>query len=560
MSSNPNHYLFENLNLDDLFRFVDSRYKIKKSGYKLNFEDSRVFYKMRHNVFKTMVSYFLGIPNEMEKSFLELGLCDSNRTPDFISVNEENILIIEYTVSNKMKTTIVNKESFGKYDPEIFTLREKYSKEIIDYYLCLSLDEDVSELFFNIKNLSKYINDTYLDDLYSSISNLKDEFIYLNWYINEKMPELLSNQEFSSYLDFKIEPIDISPPFITVHEEIKSKRLKNIFIKKKIKKHLRTLSKSFSRKANNLLYKLVYNFNSDTLYTQFDESGVKKSVLMNLIQTEDDSIYDICEIRDAYLDLDEPFKKFGETEHEFDFTDRLKETYSYIDDQGYSSHLCNRLKRINVKTLIDCDLEKDSLKVELLYMETLLEKNKSSSNVTKMKKNPFIFPVTIGLSKKIEKITFHSKFLLTNAILKKAVDIKNISSGFINRNIDYDTIVSLEEKSSLIWNKIKSIPNIRKLMRSKNLKDDILNPETLNDILEYKKIRTQFSTSLGEDTRTQYSNRISFPLSFIRSNFPLEMEHYSRENNKIYVYPDNDFDEVLESYRRLILEIFQEKN
>nr|QLF99172.1 RNA-dependent RNA polymerase [Halophytophthora RNA virus 5] len=555
--SNPNEFLSENLNIDQLFHFVDSRYHIKKSGYNLNPQDSRIFYKMRHNVFKTMVTYFLGLPNFEEKSFLEYNLCDSNRTPDFLSVNDDEVLLIEYTVTNTLKASILNKESQGKYDAEVSLMSKRY--KVFDLYFCLSLDQDISELFEQISSNGHLFSDMYIEDLFSSLSSLKEEMIYLNWYINDKMPELLENVDQASVVQLNVTPLDIKLPFKTTVTDLSVKRSQNVFLKKRIKSKLFTLSKSFRRKARNLNYKLIYNFQSDTLITQFSEDGMSKSELMNLIQTEDDRVFEICEVRGSYVDLKEPFQKYGSYDKEIDFSDRSRQFLEVVDDNGYQDMLYQRLKRVEVPTLCDCDLEVDSKLVSTTYFEALSSKNSSSSNMIRLKKNPFIFPVTIGLTKQGERIHFHSRYNLTNSILQRAKNIVNKPSTFIDRKIDYDKLTSVESQTSKLWSRIKNIKDIRKFMRTKEMPPDIT-AEQISEISQYRQLRSEFSTALGEATRTQYSNRVTFPISFLDRHFSEEMEHFNKVKGKVNIYPENDFENLLESYKKLILDQFLMSN
>jgi hypothetical protein len=557
MTSDPYDFLKEDLTVQDLFEYVDSRYYIHKSGFSLIDSDSQVYYKMRHNVFKTIVSYYLGISSTVELPFHTTGLITSNRTPDFLLVDQDNkkILLIEYTVTNQFATAVTNKESFGKYDLEVAELRE-LGYSVDDYYLCLTLDTDINDLYESVIIVSKNFTDTFVEDLYQHLSSLKDDFFYLNWYINDHIPQLLSNETTNIHIKLNSNKLKFETPFKTIESPVSKKSKRNIFIKRKVKSKLHNLSKSFSRKARNLRYKLVYNVSSDTLYTQFDEDGLEKSHLLNLIQTQDEEIFDLLDVRGGLLDIEEPFKKYGSNDFNYTFEDRLPDTNMRTEDNNYTEMLPRRLQRITHTSLVDNKLEEIYKTVPSHYRELMECKNSSSDNILIIKKNPFIFVPTRGVTKEGEQIRFRSTFALTNEILFKSRKIKGTPSTFINRNIDYDQVVDLESKSSKLWSIIKGYPNVRKYIRhAKNIEYNF-DSEQQENIDEFLLLREKFSKALREDTRTQYSNRITFELSRYKLLFPLEMEHYSKDKKKIIINGDEDTSILLKRYQDLIDNLF----
>jgi hypothetical protein len=553
--SDPNQYLKEDLTIQDFFDYLDSRLYIKRQGFKITNLDSRIMFKMRHNVFKSVVSYYLGIGSSEEKSFASLGLGNSNRTPDFITVYENVICLIEYTVTNMYSTAIQNKESFGKYDPEVNELRGQ-GYIVYDYYLCLSLDQDIADLYEIILQVSNHFSDAFIEDLYQHLSSLKEDFFYANWYINDYMPELLLNNSTSVDIQLNVPQIEFPQPFKFQKRDVSQRRGINIFLRRKIRSKLRSLQKSFTRRSRSLRFKLVYNVASDTLYTAFSEDGLPKSEMMNLIQTEDEEIFAICEIHGGYDSLIEPFKKYNNNVFDFEINDRLLDSEVFVDDNGYSENIYNRLRRVDEKTLADCSLAETVDEVSVLYSKLLSDKNSKSDHVLKIKKNPFIFVPTAGITKLGDKVIFKSKFYLTGLLLQKAKDIKNNPSTYIDRKIDYDVITNIESKSSKLWSKIKNFKDIRVYTRSrkKDLVDFTEEQFALAD--EFLELRKQFSIALGEQKSSQYSNRVSIPMSVYKTRFKEEMEHFGKDKAKAIVYPETDIDSLVDLYRNLIDEQF----
>jgi hypothetical protein len=173
--------------------------------------------------------------------------------------------------------------------------------------------------------------------------------------------------------------------------------------------------------------------------------------MMNLIQTEDEEIFSICEIHGGYDSLIEPFKKYNNNVFDFDINDRLHDSEIFVDDNAYSENIYNRLRRVDEKTLADCSLAETVNEVSVLYSKLLSDKNSKSDHVLKIKKNPFIFVPTAGITKLGDKVAFKSKFYLNKNLLKISNDINNKTTTYIDSKIDYYVINDIESKSSKLW-------------------------------------------------------------------------------------------------------------
>jgi len=155
MNNNPQLCLIEDVSLEYLYKYVQSRFELKNRGLALVGDDSVVYYKLRHNCFKTTFLSLLGIANLEEKKFSQhFDFIESNRTPDTVVIKGTVIYIIEFTVVNDQATAIITKKSKNKYAYEVSILQSKgYTVE--SYYPTLTLKGGFSQVINDLKSLSK---------------------------------------------------------------------------------------------------------------------------------------------------------------------------------------------------------------------------------------------------------------------------------------------------------------------------------------------------------------------------------------------------------------------
>jgi hypothetical protein len=478
-------------------------------------------------------------------------LCDSDRTPDYLYCDpyDMKVTMIEYTVTNTKAASIQNKESMGKYNPECSVIRQK-GYAVDDWYFILALDSDVLELTEALANYLDIKGIVPPEDLFQSLSQLKDEFLYLNWHLNELIPELLTNDEGSKSIKINVPAINPTPVFRETISKAKVSRVSNIFLKKRLKIKSRELLRSMPRKSRTFKFKLNYNFKDDVLYTSLDEDGLNKDQIMSMLTLEDDRLIEHVNIVGSFESVPEPFNKYGETEvDEADLEMRPVHTTYHIDDD-YSDAVYYRLGRININTISDYNLEDIVDSAVDTYSNLLREKRATHEKVLFQKKNPFIFMPASGLTKFGKEVVFKSKHSLTNSILSKKV--KSPGHNFIDRQIDYDLLTKVEVELSKTWSKIKNVQGIRDMLRGKVEADEEHRPT----IEEYKKLKKQFSGTLSEAKRTTYKNRVTVPMSEYKRKFPLEMEHFSKSSSNVFMYPDATVDDLLAEYRGLVEHLY----
>nr|QLF99171.1 RNA-dependent RNA polymerase [Halophytophthora RNA virus 4] len=547
---NPYDSLVEECDITHLYNFVQSRFLIKKKGRSVTADDSRVYYKLRHNVFKTYISFVCSIPSGEELPFSHYGLVDSERTPDFISYDMDlrRVLLFEFSVSNTKRATIANKESYGKYDKECGEIRSR-NIEVDDRYFCMSLDTDTMEL---TQNIISYLTLEGMDipaDLNGSLTQLRDEFLYLNWHLSELMPELLTNSEPFETIKLNNQGLNPKIPFNTSTKGVGLSRVRNTYLKRRLKLKSKELLRSFSRKSRTFRFKLNYNLKDDVMYTSLDEDGLSKDQIMSMLQLEDDELMDYVNVIGSYEKVDEPFIKYGETiidESELDCRDKSNIT---IVEDDYSPQLYRRLSISGYQTLKDCTLDDAVLKVPTSYTESLSKKRGEDRKVIIQKKNPFIFIPTNNLTKMGKSVKFESKYPISNKIF--AAKFSENPKETIARDVDYDKLVLIESESSRLWSKIRNITNIR-ILRKNPKEMGKLTLEQQKDVQDYNNIRSRFSDAVSEAKRTTYKNRVTIPMSVYNKDFNLEMEHFLRKSNQTFVHPEEDFDKVKSDFLSLL--------
>jgi len=469
------------------------------------------------------------------------------RTPDYLFVDsyERSVTLIEYTVTNTKAASIQNKESMGKYNPECEHLRS-IGYKVEDWYFILALDSDVLEL---TESLTFFLNKKGIllpDDLFQSLSQLKDEFLYMNWHLNEIMPELLSNDDGSIDVNIPVPALNPSPIFNETIQKAKISRVGNVFLKRRLKIKSRELLRSMPRKSKTFRFKLNYNFRDDVLYTSLDEGGLSKDEIMSMLTMEDDRLIKYVNIIGAYESVEQPFNKYGDIEVDPEELEQRSDLQTRIVEDNYSDALYYRLSRVEIDTISDCSLEKLVPDAVNIYTAKLQEKRKKTDKTITQKKNPFIFMPTSGLTKIGSDVKFRSKHTLTNKVLSSK--IQNSSHGFIERKVDYEKMVILEKNLSKSWAKIKGVQNIKDILRGKiEMPDDLRGP-----CEEYNSLKQSFSGVLSEAKRTTYKNRVNIPMAEYKKNFPLEMEHFSKTSSAVIISPEYVLGDLLQQYQNLI--------
>ena len=142
----------EIVSIDHFLSFVHYLTDVNNKSLTFNNVDSKIYYKLRHNMLKTYVLAGLGLDNVHERpfSYYEDLQLQSSRTPDFLLKVGDEYLLIEFTVSNKYDTILKTKENFQKYANEI----NSSAVLIRPYYIFMSVDADIEDTMAVVYEIS----------------------------------------------------------------------------------------------------------------------------------------------------------------------------------------------------------------------------------------------------------------------------------------------------------------------------------------------------------------------------------------------------------------------
>jgi len=572
--NDPNLNYVEDLDMRHLFIYLQSRFDIKKSGQKLCNDDSKIFYKLRHNCFKSYFLYLLGLPNVAERSFREFGV-NSNKTPDFLLLLNQGYLMIEFTVVNKFESALNTKASLMKYNSEVSKLKS-LGNDVKDYYAVLSLDHDISGINSIILEISRTFNLAINDDPESVISMLKERFEYINYHVTQLMPELLSNSsyELSNPLKIKCKIKYKDLNFNSFTNLVSIKRLRNQHVLSALWSNISKLEREIKHKRSKGKFKIFCHVKTNTAYIDYHDKGIGKTTLMSLIQGRSLELINWVKISGTFADLEEPFDIFGKGELVGDFH-RESVTELIFDTSAYLNQLKKRynlaLLDNKVKLIGNMVLNDQIDKVEDYYSDLLKKKHDNANNKVFQPKDFFILPVSSGIKYgNYIPIKIRSKLEITKSIISRVKEIR-FNSKIIVRDIEFDKLNEISKKltdyqqilDELVDNntfrKLKNISNIKHLEKFSKELNSNFTPEVRACCLKIVELKGNYSKYLGEETRTSYKNRISLSHNLIKKHWDKEMEHFNQEKGKIKVSSNLEFDEILTKLTFFMEWLFQKR-
>nr|QUA12643.1 polyprotein [Phytophthora cactorum bunyavirus 1] len=567
----PAKCYLEDPDLGYLYQYVDSRFQIRGKGYQLSALDSKIYYKLRHNVFKTMFLNSLSLESIEEKPFTEYGV-DSNRTPDLILVLGTKFLIVEFTVVKRFVTSLQTKKSQNKYAAEVDML-QNMGYTVCQYYPTLSLDEPTSSLASEVLEISTLLEKTVFVDLESMFSNLQSELNALEYNIAELIPELLLNQEESRPLEIKakIDRIEAGDLFQTQVLKIGLKRQRDQSTFSLIRKNFRPLERQLKSTRYSARFVIIVNRRHNRVYADVDSTGLQKNRLLSLIQNNSMDVLKYVQYVGTQVDTDEPFKIFGDSKIEIGENRKLLEK-KVVDLEPYERYFKGKLKRGSdnrvMNTLVDSDLSIQAPKVKEKYYEALKTK-RQNPRIKIYNKNWFIFPVLTSCTKgEFTKLTFETGLPLTDRLLRVCSPKK--VEKVLERNNDMnklDKVLQAMNKSYMEF--LQSVGNDRKKARLlKNIYDESSIDSKLNELgldaavkstlKEYQSYKKKLTNEVGESTRTSYRNRITLSASYLKANWPLEMEHFNGVKSDIKVCENKPLEQMEGKVKLLLDELWSE--
>jgi hypothetical protein len=137
----------------------------------------KLYYKFRHNVFGYLCKLSLGIDDFFDTDVPLSKYIESNKTPDLILESDNEINIIEFTVSNRYDTADYFKGGGNrnvKYSEESTRVEEKTGKSTKVHIIQAILDQvNVNEIYDLVLNLGGVINTESLDYFFEISNNYR---------------------------------------------------------------------------------------------------------------------------------------------------------------------------------------------------------------------------------------------------------------------------------------------------------------------------------------------------------------------------------------------------
>jgi hypothetical protein len=571
-SDEPSECIVEDCNIAYLTQYVQSRLMIKNKGMALEAADSKAYYKLRHNTFKTAFLGLLGLASTEEKPFHVIGI-DSKRTPDFLQPYGSVWILMEFTVVKNKSSALMNKQSKTKYDYEVALMREK-GMNCISFYPTLVLTSEQTA-YFDVMELAKILNYSLIDDPESVLNTLHEDLNQLEFNVSEFMPELLLNDEVTVKVNFNTSELSTECfQFVSAVKLVGAKRKRKQTLFQKVKKNSVKLERELKRVSQGK-YKIGLITKTNNIQIIYDSEGVSRNTLLTLLQNLSSDLIDHVKVIGNFDDSDNPFEKFGTPTLVNDIP-RNQESVVTFDTENYENYYFTKIRRCMDRApvpglLADSVLNEQIESVDQRYSAGLIKLRNSPLTVS-YDKNVFIFPIgedLIGGSfEKWDNLT--TKRPVLNLILSK---IKSVhpSEKIIGRDVDFDNMNKIMKRQNAISKQLSNLVKDRALLsdlkkfKNKNKLNELLSSfkeeekqviiETLND---FKDVKVEVTNAIGEDTRTKYSNRITIGRSFMNQNWSCEMEHFMEKKGSIKICKDQDMTDLKTKFDNLLEFLFSE--
>nr|UUW20964.1 MAG: RNA-dependent RNA polymerase [Sanya bunya-like virus 17] len=572
-SSDPAKCVVEDVSPNYYMQFVDSRYQIKQSGKSLSQEDSKAYYKIRHNMVKTIFLEMLGMESVEEKPFTRFGI-DSKRTPDFLERVNNTLILIEFTVVKKLETSYRTKQSRTKYDQEIRMLRAM-NERVSSYYPTLALDSDVSGLVYDLESVSAAMDIPLSQPPQPIFKEIQTLISSTEYNIGELMPELLLLESERSGVGFQI-------PGSQLHAEDSFHRVSKLLgVKRKRSQMALAMIRRNSKKLENFLKRVYYrakfcifiNVKANNIYLEASNAGVPKNQMLNMVQNLSTDVLKYVVFQGHEEDTDEPFATFGRAKLVVE-DDRPQLSDEYPDTEGYESYYLNKIRKVSREgapsTLADDTLSDQVVLVESKYLKLLSEKRKHE-RVRIYDKNFFVMPVcTDAVQGEFEGLKLKTGLTLTDFLLSHVKTVER-SEKQIVRDVDFDKmnhcLTQMNKKfiaiKLLIGGSfarfVKSASTLKKQVEMLEGKGVSVTPELLAALEEFNFAKGEVRNEVKEDTRKAYRNRVQVTRSFYKSNWNSEMEHFNQEKGIIKVSEERDMLDLDLKFQTLLAHLWNER-
>lgn len=550
----------EEVSLDHFLNFVASRLKMSKNNLAMEPLDSKLYYKLRHNLLKTYVLSNLSLENIQEKpfsSFEELSV-NSKRTPDFLQRFGDRFLLIEFTFCNRYESVIKNKEIFSKYDYEIMNSHIP----IKDYYLFLSLDRPIEDTLDTLFLLSQDFHLPLSSNVREELEDVYNTVLSITAYLNDILPELLSNNIDVVEVTIQLKNMFVvDEPFPVMKNKIGRRVIKNTRVRSLVKRFSKRLIKSLRSKPNWGSYKIKVNFITTYCYIYEDSLGLDKDSLLNVLELGTDSVLDfITIIGDVYNERDVLSGRNPDLLDED--LDREQDVELVADTSAYENWIISKLHSLPMETVADKDLEVYKYEVKSNYDKGLAKLYKESKTMS-YNSNPFIFQPCDFLTKGNFNVKITTSTELTNILIKAAYSKNTPNKRIIDRVIDYEAMDKLNTYVAKEGLKMRSKYRSEFLsytrMREDKFKKLLSENPDLSDMKQFRDKKSEYKNHITEETKQVYSNRIRLNLTK-NGRWDDETEHFRKPKNIHYVYQGNDENTLNDNYKMFLEELFNVSN
>lgn len=546
----------EDVDIKYFVSYVKALSALKEKSKALTTVDSKLYYKLRHNLLKTYCCVCLGMESYQEKPFSDfpiLGL-DSKRTPDLLFITDNEAILVEFTVSNRYDTVLKTKEYFGKYDKEV----SESWVPIHSYYVYLALDSDASDAISVIKTISHRHDIVLHNDPEPVLSDVLETIKAMTAYISDFMPEILSMNIDAVRPVLNVNTIDVQQIFPESKQLMGKKSFKNQRVKSLLLSSIRKLSQSLKKRMLDTDYRIKINFITRNVYLFESPGGARKHELIDLLDTHSGRLLDLVDVVGDVYNESEVFSQYEfDPNVRLDADSRPSDEQIVVDTQSYENRLKSALHKYPMNTLINCSLEEAVDKVASVYMANqtkLIEKLKPNP----YNKSPFIFnPNDIVVKGKFNlKVETGEK--ITDRVIAKAFGYDIPKVKVIERDIDYDGLLALEKENTKLWLALREklgLEAYRKLNKMPMKKLLELGDEDAKTMIEFREKRGKLSGLVKERTRTTYRNRVRINLRADNS-WEEETTHFKSMKNKHRHVSGLDFDSTHENYKAFVSELF----
>jgi len=538
--------------IETLYNFCNSRYKFKNKNYTISLDYSRTYYKIRHNAFQRQCCFWLGIPFQTDIPFSNFGI-DSIRTPDYLFKTKSNeVILLEFTVTNKLESGVINKEYYHKYDMEK-VLFNSIGVNVLDYYIIMGLDDEELSCVSDIFYISKKIGiDVDIEDIRKDMTEFRERLNRLNNLVYEFVPELTVNSGSSNTILLKSNILKPEFKVNSISQRFKDKGVNNYVIKK-IMSDRKVLMKKL--KKFDIQNKIVIVVDLTIGYTDIrcDDLGFDKIIIQRALEKPFFEDLQVIKVKGSKLTSEE-FKSFGDEDLQDVYCEsKLIEDY---ETSNYESKFKNWIRDgfTNKNLLANCKISE--LRQDFcLNFQNKINSMMNQNNIVIRKKNPFIFPA-------IDFIEYSNIFKLdlnslntSNLITKEILDMfqkKGIESFtkdyIVDRSSLNEDILSCEREMSNIYNEINQKFKKDFLECKWNFKKSKLKSQEFQAIFKrWVDSKRKLSYLIKEPTRTKYKNRVTLDIKSkkFKEHWDFEKKHLRQPKGIIYCHPEEENDHTL---------------